>query len=90
MPGESTGTKKVAVAVAVIGAIATLGAAVLSNMNKSKEQTPSIQQTASGPGSVNVGRDAVITSNVKSAAEEVRIPVDVGSDSVGMWAPKTL
>jgi hypothetical protein len=70
MPDDSTSAKKVAIAVAVIGAVATLGAAILSSLNKSKEQSPSIQQTASGAGSINVGHDAVITNNMKSAAEE--------------------
>jgi len=63
--------KTVAITVAVIGAIATLGAALLSNSNKAKEQAPSIQQTASGAGAINVGHDAIITNNIaKSAAEE--------------------
>lgn len=63
--------KTVTITVAVIGAVATLGAALLSNFNKTKEQSPSIQQTASGAGAVNVGRDAVITNNIaKSPGEE--------------------
>lgn len=52
--------KKGAITVAMIGAIATLGAAILSNL--SKEQSPP-NQIASGTGSVNVGRDAIITNN---------------------------
>lgn len=63
--------KKVTIIVAVIGAVATIGAAAISNWNKSKEPSPSIQQTASGAGAVNVGRDAVINNNItKSAGEE--------------------
>ncbi len=70
MPSKAMSAKKGAITVAVIGAIATLGAAILSN--SSKEQSPSINQFASGNGSVNAGRDAVITNNniTKSAGEE--------------------
>jgi hypothetical protein len=63
--------KSVTITVAIIGAVATLGAAVLSNLHESKAPSPTIQQTASGAGSINVGRDAVITTNnIKSAGEE--------------------
>ncbi|MFZ0914871.1 MAG: hypothetical protein WBQ76_16090 [Candidatus Korobacteraceae bacterium] len=86
MPGDSTSGKRVAIAVAVIGAIATLGAAFLSSLHKPKEQTPSIQQTASGSGSVNVGRDAVITNNIKSAAEEAAERVQACEERHGMKA----
>ena len=72
MAGDDSSSKKVTVAVAVIGAIATLGAALFSNWPKPKEQSappPAIQQTSSGAGAINVGRDAVI-NNIKSASEE--------------------
>jgi hypothetical protein len=62
--------KNVTIIVAVIGAAATIGAAVISSLSSSKD-SPAIQQTASGAGAINVGRDAVITTNnIKSAGEE--------------------
>lgn len=68
--------KTVTIAVAVIGAVATLGAALLSNSGKpvkSKDQASPLQQTSSGAGAVNAGRDAYITNNIaKSAAKRPR------------------
>jgi hypothetical protein len=55
-------SKKTAIAVAVISAVATIGAAVFSSLNKSESKSPSIQQTASGDGSVNVGGSAVFNA----------------------------
>ena len=73
MPGETSNTWKVTIAVAAIGAIATIGAAYLANSGKSKDQPTAapagIQQTSSGAGAINVGHDAVI-NNVKSPGEE--------------------
>ncbi|HZP05571.1 MAG TPA: hypothetical protein VFB43_11770 [Terracidiphilus sp.] len=69
-------TKTVTIAVAVIGAVATLGSALIEHLSKSKDQPPSpspaISQTASGQGAVNAGRDAYVTNNItpKSAGEE--------------------
>ncbi len=66
--------KTVTLAVAVIGAVATLGAAFISNWNKSKDpsSSPPTNQTAIGEGAVNAGRDAFVTNNIttKSAGEE--------------------
>ncbi len=78
--------KGATIAVAVIGALATLGTALLANLNKSKEQSasPSIQQTASGTGSINVGRDAVITNNIKSEGEEAAERVQACEAQHGM------
>jgi hypothetical protein len=75
MNKEGKSQKGAVITVAIIGAIATLGAAILSNSDKAKEQPPSIQQSSSGTGAVNVGRDAVITNNIKSAAEEAAVRV---------------
>jgi hypothetical protein len=78
-------TKSVTITVAVVGAIATLGAAFLSNMNKSKDQSPPPQQIASGAGAINVGRDAVInTNNIKSAGEEAAERVQACEAQHGM------
>ncbi len=77
--------KNVTIIVAVIGAVATLGAAVISNWNKSKEQSPSIQQTASGAGAVNVGGNATITNNImKSQGEEAAERVQACEGQHGM------
>lgn len=65
--------KSTAITVAVIGGIATVGAALIGELHKGAEPaaSPTIQQTASGAGAVNVGRDAVFNNTVaKSAAEE--------------------
>jgi hypothetical protein len=77
--------KSVTITVAIIGAVATLGAAVLSNLHESKAPPPTIQQTASGAGSINVGRDAVITTNnIKSAGEEAAERVQACEAQHGM------
>jgi hypothetical protein len=63
--------KSVTITVAIIGAVATLGAALFSNLHQSKQPPPTMQQTASGAGSINVGRDAVLRpNNIKNAGEE--------------------
>jgi hypothetical protein len=63
--------KGATIIVAVIGAVGVLGAAVLTGLISPKDQAAAIQQTATGVGSVNVGRDAVINNNnIKSANEE--------------------
>jgi hypothetical protein len=78
-------TKAVTITVAVIGAVATLGAALFSNLNKPKESSASIQQTASGAGAVNVGGNAVFnTNNIKSPAEEAAERVQACEAQHGM------
>lgn len=71
MEDSSKGSKSGGIAVAVIAAVATLGAAWLAKSGNSKaEPAPApLQQTASGAGAMNIGHDAYIT-NYKSPAEE--------------------
>jgi hypothetical protein len=83
MPGDPGAGKRIAITVAFIGAIATVGAAYLAN-SKSKEQPPSIQQTSSGDNAINVGHDAVITNSMKSAGEEAAERVQACEQHHGM------
>lgn len=78
--------KNVTLIVAAIGAFATLGAALISNWRPSKEQSPSLQQTASGAGAVNVGGNATITNNniMKSQGEEAAERVQACEGQHGM------
>ena len=86
MPDDSKSAKNATIAVAVIGAIATLGAAYFSNSDKSKDQPAApaaVQQTSSGAGAINVGHDAVI-NNVKSPGEEAAELVQACEQRHGM------
>lgn len=81
---KTANATRVAIAVAVIGAVATVGAALVSNMNKARDRTPLVQQTASGAGAVNVGRDAIITNIARSAGEEAAERVQACEGQHGM------
>jgi len=77
--------KTVTIAVAVIGAAATLGAALISNWDKGNDHSPAIQQTANGQGAVNAARDAYVTNNIsKSPGEEAAERVQACEGQHGM------
>jgi hypothetical protein len=86
MAGEGTPPpdRKLAITVAAIAAVGTIIAAVIATGNKPKEQVPSTQQTSYGSGAVNVGRDAFISNNVKSPAEEAAQRVQACEERHGM------
>ena len=69
---------------AVIGAVATLGAALISSLHGSKPQPASVEQTSSGDGAINVGHDAVINNTPKSASEEAAERVQACEEHHGM------
>ena len=84
MEGNDNNSKKIAIVVAAIGAVATVGAALVSNFNKPKAQSATVQQTSSGNGAINVGHDAVINTTTKSAGEEAAERVQACEERHGM------
>jgi hypothetical protein len=81
---EDGSGKKTAIIVAVFGLVGTLGAALIANMHKSGESSPGMQQNATGPGAINVGRDATIINNLKSTAQEASEQVRACEQQHGM------
>lgn len=83
MADKPTGSNGVLIAVAVIGALGAVGAALV-NMNKPKETIPTIEQNSSGAGAINAGRDAIVTNNIKSPSEEAAERVQGCEERHGM------
>lgn len=84
MGGSGDTSKKIAIAVAVIGVAGTIGAALISNLHKSDNQPPTIQQSSSGDGAINVAHDAVINTPGKSPGEEAAERVQACEEHHGM------
>ena len=76
-------SKNILIVVAVIGAAATLGAALISSLGKPKDQAAGVQQTSSGDGAINVGHDAFINAT-KTAGEEAAERVQACEEHHGM------
>jgi hypothetical protein len=84
MAGKPTGSNRVMIAVAVIGAVGTIGAAIVTLTKPKDQTTPSVQQISSGAGAINAGRDAIVTNNLKSPSEEAAERVQACEERHGM------